>query len=396
MTNWHRRAASAAALVLTLCGPALASARDFFTIAVIPDTQNYVDERKPQPASLSAFLAETRYLAHHREDLRLAFVTHVGDVVQHGDGTNGTAGDATYGAGSEWRRAAEAMDVLASSGVPFALAPGNHDYGSYSWSTGSAPLTGTELWRRYFGSNSRYFANKRWYGGASDYLAINPGLSSYQTFHAGGRAFLHIALEMEAGDAALAWAQEVIDEHPGYATLVTTHAYLDPPADSDASAPLVVPGALIPASPRYLKGSPGGWNDAQGVWDKLISRNDQIFMVLCGHAFGASVAGVSKSENLRIGLNDAGHEVYQLLIDYQGNLKASSGGDGWLRLMEFDVEGGAIRFSTYSPVLGKYAGRDGEASFNQDPRFSEFTLPMPVQVKEAVRAQDARMHHSER
>jgi hypothetical protein len=212
---------------------------------------------------------------------------------------------------------------------------------------------------------------------------VNPGLSSYQTFEADGRKFLHVSLEMEAGDAAIAWAQAVVDAHPGVPTLVTTHEYLDPPADSDPRPPLAVPANRIAASTRYLNGSPGGWNDAQGVWDKFISKNDQIFMVLCGHAWGASVGGVSKSENLRIDLNDAGHTVYQLLTDYQGNLAASSGGDGWLRLMELDFTADAIHFRTYSPVLGKYAG-EGEDSFNQDPRFSEFTLPMPVQVRDAA------------
>ena len=71
-----------------------------FTIAVIPDTQNYVDNTKTQPASVKDFIAETRYLALNKERLKLVFVTHVGDVVQHGDGTNGTPGDKHLGSGN--------------------------------------------------------------------------------------------------------------------------------------------------------------------------------------------------------------------------------------------------------------------------------------------------------
>jgi Calcineurin-like phosphoesterase len=208
-----------------------AEAGDSFTIAVIPDTQNYVDHTRPQPASLQTFKAETGYLARHRRELNLAFVTHVGDVVQHGDGTDGSPGDATYGAGDEWARAREALDLLAASGVPFGMTPGNHDYDNYSYTAanGYQPLKSTVMWRSYFGSASRYFSGQRWYGGASDHLAYDPGLSSYQTFRAGGETFLHISLEMEAGDAALAWAQGVIDAHRGLPTIITTHEYLSVP-----------------------------------------------------------------------------------------------------------------------------------------------------------------------
>jgi hypothetical protein len=43
------------ALVAFLLLPAANEARDVATVAVIPDTQNYVDATKPQPASLETF-----------------------------------------------------------------------------------------------------------------------------------------------------------------------------------------------------------------------------------------------------------------------------------------------------------------------------------------------------
>ncbi len=393
MIRHEPRTPSAQALLLALVGALLlpdgAHARDFFTVAVIPDTQNYPDAAKPQPQSLSTFLAETTFLAAHRDELKLAFVTHVGDVVQHGDGTNGTPGDQTWGAGAEWERAAQAMDVLAASGVPFGMSPGNHDYDSYSYKTNGRPLRGSVMWNRYFGPASSYFAGKGWYGGASTQL-YNPGMSSYQVFSAAGQNFLHISLEMEPSDAALAWAQQVLDGHKGYATIVTTHAFLDPPADADPSAPLEVPAPRIAAS--YLTSSPGGWNGAQEVWEKLIAKNDQIFLVLCGHAWNPTVNQVSVSENLRIGMNEVGHPVYQVLSDYQGNTKASAGGDGWLRLMEFDLQSQTIHFTTYSPVLDERAGQDGAWTFNQPPTFSDFTLPLPVQVVSTTSGRAALAH----
>ena len=83
---------------LTLASPG----SNFFTIAVISDTQNYVDVTHAQPFNESIFISQTKYLADYMNDLKLAFVTHVGDVVQHGDGTNGEPGDNSYGASAEW------------------------------------------------------------------------------------------------------------------------------------------------------------------------------------------------------------------------------------------------------------------------------------------------------
>jgi len=374
-----------------------------FTIAVIPDTQNYVDNTKKQPNSSRDFTVETQYLADHQKDLKLVFVTHVGDVVQHGDGTNGTPGDKSWGAGTEWNRAFSAMKILADADIPFGMSPGNHDYDNYSYTTGKLPLTSTVMWNRYFGSTSSLFVDKPWYGGASDNLTYDPGLSSFQIFKVGGKDFLHISLQMEASDEALAWAQDVIDAHPGYATIVTTHSYISPPPPGNNEPPLTAPAPLNEASylttaPGTCTGgpqpaSPGGCNSAQQVWDKFISQNDQIFLVLCGHSWNPTVNGISQSENIRIDKNIAGHDVYQVLSDYQGNTIGTDGmvghdpgGEGWLRLMQFDLTEGFVHFSTYSPLLGKYAGLNGEQTFAQPSLFSDFTLPMPIQVINASSA----------
>ena len=368
--NAFLRIGSALALI-TLFGVASASAdaNNQFTIAVIPDTQNYCDTANPtanpQPASTYIFLREVLYLAEQKTAQNIVFVTHVGDVVQHGD---------LYDA--EWQNAGIAMDILAASDMPFGLAPGNHDYDNYSHTTGSRPLAGSVKWNQYFGPGSTYFSGKSWYGGAfSDPYC--GGLSSYQTFSAGGKTFLHISLEMEASDDTLAWATGVITNHPGLPTIVTTHEYLS--YQNDAS------GKGIRLDDGYMNGAPH--NNAQGVWDKFISQNDQIFLVLCGHNWSSTVNGVSDGENLRIDNNAFGHPVYQVLSDYQGNTFDATGtpgrltgGAGWLRLMTFDTQNRTIHFRTYSSELDQYAGVPGGPTFNLPPYLSDFTLAIPDRV----------------
>ena len=356
---------------------------NFFTIAVISDTQNYVDVTHAQPLNENFFISQTKYLADHVNDLNLAFVTHVGDVVQHGDGTNGRPGDGSYGAGAEWDSAKKAMDILDATGVPFGMSIGNHDYDNFSYLSGKLPLVSNASWINHFGSGSKYFLGKPWYGGASDKLTCNPGLSSYQTFSVSGKKFLHISLEMEPGDNAIAWAQGVINSHPGYPTIVTTHSYEGPPAWGDNNLPLAEPAVRNVAG--YLVNSPGGWNDATEVWNKLIATNDQIFMVLCGHSFTSTTDGVSKGENIRIDNNNAGHPVYQVLTDYQGNTTlGSGGGDGWYRFMQFDMDNNSIHFTSYNTYVNQYAGnsvdQSGLSTFGQPRGFSDFSLAMSVQV----------------
>ena len=417
---------------LPLAGPD----SEFFTIAVISDTQNYVDGTHPQPLNENFFLDQTTYLAENRHELKLRFVTHVGDVVQHGDGSTMNF-LANYGTPQniEWLNAMKAMDVLDATGVPFAMSIGNHDYDNMFYSAPEAypPLVSTpSWWKKYFGSGSKCFRGKPWYGGASDevgYISTgaggsgkgeyppagtrcNYGLSSYQFFEAGGKKFLHISLELEPSNLAIEWAQKVIDRYPGFATIVTTHSYISPPAWGDNN-PLLDPSDPAERNaPQWLIGSPNGYNAAENIWTDLIAPNNQIFLVLCGHSWTSTesvlapsgeVAGVSKGENVRIDANNDGNPVYQVLTDYQGNTTlGSGGGDGWYRFMQFDMDSNRIHFYTinaYETLKTRekvLAGEtviysDGTSDFDQPKGFSDFSLVMPVQVHKAPNAREIRL-----
>lgn len=132
MRQFNRRdfikfgAAGMAGVATTLSSPLLGgqlplAGRDseFFTIAVISDTQFYSDGTTPQPKNLGIFLDQTKYLAEKRHELNLRFVTHVGDVVEHGDGSS-IDYPANYGTPQkiEWLNAMKAMDVPGYHGGP--------------------------------------------------------------------------------------------------------------------------------------------------------------------------------------------------------------------------------------------------------------------------------------
>lgn len=376
-------------LAITLCAAFLTAAMpawaETFTVAVVPDTQNYSDATLSQPQGADIFARQMRYLVDKREEKNLMFVTFVGDIVQHGDGqfrqtVEGGAEDRFryWNSRAEWDNANRAVSILSRSPIPFGMSPGNHDYDNYSWWDGpdspgaGRPLSGGRTWDYYFGPRSRHFAGKPWYGGA-----FNQGLNSYQFFTGGGKRFLHLSLEMQPTADALAWAQEAIDANPGLPVIVTTHEWLNPALTGQTER--------SNGHQSYFAGSDHLPPDA--VWDRFIRKNPAIFLVLCGHNWTPTVDGISQGENLRIDHNDAGYPVYQLLQDYQGNTigpdgKAGSanGGAGWMRFIQFDTDRRKIHVYTYSPLLDRHAGRDGEATFGAPARYSDFELDFPPQL----------------
>lgn len=301
MTHPQRLLLSAA----LLANVATAGAESF-TIVALPDTQNYANNASNAPL----FTQQTQWIADQIQTggnpRNIQFVTHLGDVVSSGSSL------------TQWNRADASMDVL-DNVVKYSVLPGNHDYAS----TGNKS-TDTANYVNLFGPTR--FASYDWYGGADP-----SGNNSFQRFSAGGYDFLHLALEWRPtinspfrDPSPIAWAQSVIDANPNTPVILSTHEYID---DSP-------PGR-------------GGTGDA--LWDDLVRRNDQIFLVLNGHNHGAG--GLNDGEYHQVSTNDAGRPVYEVLQDYQDY---PNGGDGWLRLINFDIGVGQIQFETYSPVLDEF------------------------------------------
>lgn len=349
-----------------------------FTIAVIPDTQNMVDFTHQTAAgfaldSAELFIEEMQYIAGNTvsDGGDIAFVASVGDVWQHQtqeiDPAHSERGfkvienalfaqeilvtDQTTTV--EMPKALQGYQIIAATGIPFGVAPGNHDYDAM-WSDSSFPpnykrvgellnpggglsnydpeilgmlhIGGLSNFTAVFGSQTAFFKNKDWY-----VSSFNNGADSAQTFTAGGYTFLNIVFEMQPSDEVLAWAQSVVDAHPGLPTLITTHDYLDQHGERKPTP--IVDLKLV---------DPSAHNSAEEMWTDFVSQNDQIFMVLCGHQHGQA---------MRIDANAAGHKVYQVLADYQdrgqtgldaGQTRTGDGriwgiGDGWFRLMRFDT-----------------------------------------------------------
>jgi hypothetical protein len=337
-----------------LAWAALAMSAQGFTIAVLPDAQNYSNYRYQTTATppffmdqADIFYRQTAYVAAHAASAggTIAFAIQLGDLVQSQGKKE-----------SEWLAADKAISAL-DGALPFGIVPGNHDYDLRRTSpTGKGKIVdGGKTFCSYFGPDSKHFKGKSWYGGSFD-----GGMDSWSTFEAGGKTFLFLGLELEPSSASLDWAQGVLDAHSGMPTILATHEYLscfDEPRE---------PGQAMRLKDAYRAGMDR--TTPQELWDKLIAANAQIFLVLCGHHYN----GRSQGEGSRVDLDRAGFPVYQLLSDYQGRaeIQARAGvhellghcGDGWMRLMDFDLSKGEIRVRTYSTELDRYE-KDADSDF---------------------------------
>jgi hypothetical protein len=102
-------------------------------------------------------------------------------------------------------------------------------------------------------------------------------------------------------------------------------------------------------------------NSGQDIWEKLVRKQANIFMVISGHVLGVGT---------QTSTNDAGMPVHEMLVDYQG---LPHGGDGWLRTLRFAPAESKIYVTAYSPVLGQT---------NTDPKHT-FTLDFRGQPAKA-------------
>ncbi len=281
-----------------------------WTMVVLPDTQVY-SLRNP-----GLFTLQTHWVAQQREARDIRMVLQLGDIVN-----NNTP--------LEWERADSALNELLKGEVPIALVPGNHDYGP----SGNASTRDT-LMNEYL-DFSEHSAQPT-FGGA-----MEPGKldNTFHTFEAGGKKWIVIALEWGPRDSTIAWANEVMKQHPGHRGVLITHAYMN---NNDLRYDYTDTANPQHYNPHEYR-TPGGVNDGEELWQKLVRHYDFAFAIN-GHVLGDGTGYL-------VSQNDTGTITHQILTNFQ---MRELGGEAYLRLFEFLPDGVTVRVKTYSPLYDDY------------------------------------------
>ncbi|MGW1705197.1 LamG-like jellyroll fold domain-containing protein [Streptomyces sp. NPDC002206] len=281
-----------------------------FALAVLPDTQYLFDADSADPEPLKETF---HYLVAQRQEANIAFMTHLGDVTEHGSE-------------EEIGLAADTFRTIHGK-VPYSVLAGNHDINS-----GTDDQRGDTAYLRAFGPQR--FTSMPTFGGASP-----DGYNSYHVLQAAGREWLVLALDWRASEKGLAWAQGVLDAHPTLPAILTTHDIAW--AEDNGQAHLS--------------------DNGQRLWDRIIRGNDQIFMALGGHYWPPGRTVLT---------NDAGHDVHVHITNYQDRYY---GGAGMVRLYSFDLVRNVVDVETFSPW---FLARDPEKRTPLEAETIELTGPV--------------------
>jgi len=280
------------------------------TLVVLPDTQKYSSDYP------GMFNLQTQWIVDNKDRRNIRYVLQLGDITD-----NNTE--------LEWERASRAMGRLDGE-VPYALVPGNHDYGE-----GGLTHDRTTLMNDYFPAER--FEKWGTLGGTMEKGRME---NSYHFFKAWDCDWVIIGLEWGPRDKALRWADEILGKYPNHKAIIITHAYLyadstryDWAAKNDSQA----------WNP-YSYGTCEDTNDGEEMWNKVIKRRGNVFMVINGHVLLDSMGFLTSK-------GDGGNYVHQMLVNFQ---MRKTGGEGWLRLMEFLPDGKTIQVKTYCPLLEIY------------------------------------------
>ncbi len=290
----------------------------WFTVVAVPDTQYYSKNSPLTPI----FRAQIDWIMANRATRNIAFVAHEGDIVDTGTST------------SQWANAMSALSPLIAptSTLPFALNRGNHDDPSY--------------YVRNVGP--QIYENRTWH------VVVSPnGLNTASIFQAAGRSFAHIGLNKDPSVDELTWVNQVLSrkEFVDLPTILTTHDYL-------------MWGF------RSLTGT--------AIWNGVVKKNPQIFMVLNGHTHG---------EYQMVSNNEEGKPVYQMLADYQNR---TDGGQGLMRLIQVDTAAGRIDVKTFSPGYTILEGRGSKtiAPFFETDHDSQFSYDVDLEERFKLASKD--------
>ncbi|MBQ7171845.1 MAG: metallophosphoesterase [Clostridia bacterium] len=283
------------------------------SIAVIGDTQVVTES---YPKNLTKIYD---WLLANRESRKISFVIGLGDITNHSTD-------------EEWSAARESIFKL-SGQIPYILCRGNHDTNA----TFTKAFGGTEYQKQLCGTFS-VLGN------------------AFQLLSAGGTDYLIITLDYGPTDSALTWASRLIEKYPDRKVIIATHGYL-----TYDERHLDYDDKFTPN-----KEPNGTRNNGEEIWEKLVSKHEQIFLVLCGHITSNRVVTVR-----RTGKN--GNLVTEILSDGQGVDAVVQNGAGLITMLYFAEDGSRIDVRYYSAIRNRYymSGNQYAISLSADPKPTE-------------------------
>lgn len=302
---------------------------EFFQIAVIPDTQYYTSLK--HGGTMTMFQDQISWIRANKISSKIAYVVHLGDVVDHGDDNNDT----------EWTRAKTEMYKLEQDQIPYGVAVGNHDQTPY----GNPASPGTnDGYGAYFGKD--HMSLNPWYGGA--YGTSNNSDNHYDLFTANGVNYIVLYIEFNTPGSAeysasiesavMNWADGILNTYASRKAIIVSHSILNKPTGSNSD---------IKAGEGNNNVASAFTNQGDVIYNRM-KLHANVFLMLSGHISGEGF----RRDNYN------GHIIKSYLSDYQSRENSPydgsnrNGGNGLMRLMKFNTTQQTLSIRTFAPRTG--------------------------------------------
>ena len=275
-----------------------------YSFAVVGDTQ-VINEKHPDH-----FQGIYDWIIENVDKQNIQFVFGLGDITEKSSQ-------------AEWNRAKAALHSMDGI-VPYSIVRGNHD--SVTSFNQTFPLSDyeDELLESY------------------DKTMIN----TCRELIVGDIKYLIFTIDYGASDAVLNWVGELCDTYHDYYAIITTHCYL------------FRDGTTLDQGDVCPPATTGGHNNGDHMWEKLVSKHENILMVISGHDPSDQIV-LAQDEG------DYGNIVTQLLVDPQG-ADAHLGGLGMVAMLYFSEDGRDVTVRYYSTIKDKYYLGANQFSFTLD------------------------------
>ena len=300
-----------------------------YSFAVVGDTQIIASSHG------SKFGMIYDWILNNQVSKKIAYVFGLGDI------TNNNSA-------SEWALAKEHILEKLTGVIPYSVVRGNHD--------GKANI-------------NSIFATEAYMSQFDGFYEENDIVNSYRFFEISDTEYLLFTLDYGASDSVLNWAGEIIKANPDKKVIITTHAYL------------YRDGTTLDQNDVCPPATTGGSNNGDHMWDKLISKYENIFLVMSGHDPHANVV-VTQTE----GVN--GNIVTQILSDHQG--VDTSTPTGMVTMLYFKADG-SIEVETYSTIqeayykeVNQFVIEETEHSYNESIEYANGYLQKGIVTLKCV------------
>lgn len=168
-------------------------------------------------------------------------------------------------------------------------------------------------------------------------------VNSYRTMEIYGTKYLFITIDYNPSKAVADWVDQTLAKYPDHRAIITTHSYIEDEGE------FVCETTSVAYHNEY---------QPEVLWEKVLSKHANVFMIVCGHAVGANVPIYTMN------IGDNGNRVYQFLINPQtydtkeprkdGEKQTGTQDQGLVMYMNFSEDGNTVSLNYYSTLLNKF------------------------------------------